>query len=88
MADEPEDRTSDRKELASLLHDEVLQGVIVARWALDDIDPAALPPTGAQALAEAIRALDQTQSTVRQQVARLQGDVAGAPSGTTQEPRA
>lgn len=61
----------ERQELAGMLHDDVLQSVIAARWALDDIDPEGLPPSGAAALVQALRALEHTQDRIRERIVEL-----------------
>lgn len=61
----------ERESLAGMLHDEVLQGLIAARWAVDDIAPDALTAEAAEALAEVTRALEHTEERVREQIARL-----------------
>lgn len=80
---DPVEGASERERLADLLHDDVLQGVIAARWALDDIEADELPPSGSRALAEAKHALDRTQQKVREHVAHLRHPDAGVRTRAT-----
>jgi hypothetical protein len=73
-AGRPAGGASEHLAVVAMLHDEVLQGVIAARWALDDIEPADLSASAARALAQAIKALDRAQEQVRDHIVRLQSD--------------
>ena len=72
-----------------MLHDDVLQGLIAARWALDSIDPDGLPAPAAAAVADALRALDQTQDRIRERIVELRRPGGGAgPDGVQAPPEA
>jgi hypothetical protein len=69
-------------ELAGMLHDEVLQCVIAARWALDDVEPD-VPEKSARAVAQAVECLDRSMDVLQTCIVALRSG-AGAASAATE----
>ena len=70
-----------REDVASMLHDDVLQCVIAARWALDEV-AGELSDGAAASLSHVTFLLDHSQAVVRQRIADLRSP-STVPGGTS-----